>query len=58
MTRKTPPIELDDEQLGETAGGQRSRVTSLRVTFDAQTTSSTGDPDKPVIVGNAPNAGD
>ncbi len=60
MTEKVHPIELDDERLAEAAGGadatQRSRVTSLTVTFTAQTTFGPGDPDKPVIIGNVPNA--
>lgn len=61
MSDKTLPIALDDDRLDEATGGadgaQRSRVTSLTVTFDATVTFDEGDPDKPIIAGQSPNPG-
>lgn len=57
MTRKPRPVEIDDERLGEVTGGeaQRSKVTSVTVTFSTTVSLNSGDPDKPIIVGNVPN---
>lgn len=61
MSDKLHPIELEEDQLEDATGGadapQRSRVTSLTVTFTAQTTFNEGDPDKPLVAGQVPNAG-